>query len=83
MASVRDQKRIAVTGTPHVIVRTFHGAVEVRAWDQNEILVDIERRASTIDDAREIEVETLQEDGAVRIEAKDPRGNQDTPPLRV
>jgi DUF4097 and DUF4098 domain-containing protein YvlB len=72
-ASVRDQKRIALTGTPNVTVRTFHGAVEVRAWDRNEILVDMEKWASTNEDARAMVVDASEDAGNVLIEAKDLR----------
>jgi len=68
-ATVHDQKRIHLTGTPNVTVRTFNGSLEVRAWDRNEILVDIEKRARTIEDAREIRVETSEDNGDVVIAA--------------
>ena len=47
-ATVREQRRIPLTGRPNVTVRTFNGPVEVRAWDRNEIVVDIEKRASRL-----------------------------------
>ena len=72
-ASVRDQRHIALTGKPNVTIRTFEGSVQVRTWDRDEILVDMEKQASTIEDAREIEVETSEAGGDVRIEAKNPR----------
>ena len=71
-ATVHDQKRIHLTGTPNVTVRTFNGSLEVRAWDRNEILVDIEKRARTIEDAREIRVETSEDNGDVVIAARSP-----------
>jgi DUF4097 and DUF4098 domain-containing protein YvlB len=67
---VREQKRIALTGTPNVTIRTFNGSIQLRSWDRNEILLDIERRAETAADAREIEVETSEAGGNVLIEAK-------------
>jgi DUF4097 and DUF4098 domain-containing protein YvlB len=71
-ATVHDQKRIPLTGNPNVTVRTFNGSIEVRPWDRNEILVDIEKRARTLEDAREIEVETSEDNGDVVITAKSP-----------
>jgi DUF4097 and DUF4098 domain-containing protein YvlB len=69
---VQEQKRIPLTGAPNVSIRTFNGSIGLRSWDQNEILLDIERRAETPADAREIEVETSEAGGNVVIEAKHP-----------
>lgn len=67
---VREQKRISLTGAPNVTIRTFNGSIQLRSWDRNEILLDIERRADTAADAREIEVQTSEAGGNVVIEAK-------------
>ena len=67
---VREQKTISLTGTPNVTIRTFNGSIQLRSWDRNEILLDIERRGNTLADAREIEVETSEAGGHVVIEAK-------------
>ena len=67
---VREQKLIALTGAPNVTIRTFNGSIQLRSWDRNEILLEIERRAETAADAREIEVETSEAGGNVVIEAK-------------
>ena len=69
---VREQKSIPLTGAPNVSIRTFNGSIELRSWDRNEILLDIERRAETTADARDIEVETSEAGGNVVIEAKQP-----------
>ena len=69
---VREQKRIPLTGAPNVTIRTFNGSIQLRSWDRNEILLDIERRAETAADARDIEVETSEAGGNVVIEAKHP-----------
>ena len=71
-AVVREQKRIQLTGMPNVTIRTFDGGVELRPWDRNEILVDIERRASSMAEARDIVVRTKEEGGNVSIEAVQP-----------
>jgi DUF4097 and DUF4098 domain-containing protein YvlB len=76
-ATVREQKTIQLTGMPTVTVRVFNGSVQLRSWDRNEILVDIERRAATVDDAKRIVVETSEDSGNVRIEAKSPRLSDD------
>ena len=53
-ATTREQRRIPLTGTPHVTVRTFDGSIELRSSDRNEILVDIERRAATLEEAKSL-----------------------------
>ena len=74
-ATTRELRRIQLTGTPHVVVRTFDGSIELRSSDRNEILVDIERRAATAEEARELVVQTSEESGDVVIEAKRPRSD--------
>jgi len=39
----RELKRIQLTGSPHVNVRTFDGSIELRSSDRNEILVEARR----------------------------------------
>lgn len=72
---IREQRRFAVSGTPDLTVRTFDGSIEIRPWDREEILVDIERRAGSETAARDIVVDTTQHEGVVRIEAKQPSRN--------
>ncbi len=67
---VREQKTISLTGSPNVTIRTFNGSIQVRSWDRNEILLEIERRADTLADANAIEVETSETGGSVVIEAR-------------
>jgi hypothetical protein len=71
-AVLRDQKRLQVTGTPNLTVRTFDGTLEFRSWDQPEIVIDIERRAATEADARDIRIDVTDNDGDILIEAKHP-----------
>lgn len=75
-ASAREQKRLTLTGTPNLTVKTFNGSIELRPGERNEILVDIERRAQTLEDAKEIVVETSEQGGNVLIEVKNPRRRQ-------
>lgn len=70
---VREQKRVPVTGTPNLTVRTFDGTLEFRSWDRDEIVIDIERRAGSAATARDIEVDVTDTDGDILIEAKRPR----------
>ncbi len=69
---VREQKRFPVTGAPHLTVRSFDGSVELRSWDRDEIVVDIERRAASEAAARALVVEATETGGDLLIEAKPP-----------
>ena len=69
---VREQRTIPITGKPDVTVRTFNGSVQIRSWDQDNIHVGVERRASTLEEAKEIPVDTFQEGGMVVIRAERP-----------
>lgn len=71
-ALLREQKRIAVTGTPNLTVRSFDGTLEFRSWDRDEIVIDIERRAATAADARDIVVAVTESDGDILVEARRP-----------
>ena len=63
---VREQRRFAVSGTPDLTVRTFDGSIEIRPWDREEILVDVERRAGSEAAANAIVVDTSSQNGVVR-----------------
>lgn len=66
----REEARFAVTGRPEVTVTTFNGSIEVRPWDRPEVLVEVEKHASSKDAAADIEVRTGQEGNRVTIEAR-------------
>ena len=55
--------------------RRSTGRIEVRSWDRNEVLVEIERRAASAADAQALEVRTTQEGGRLVVEAPSPRRN--------
>jgi hypothetical protein len=70
---VRDEKRFAVEGPVQVTVATFDGAVEMRSWDRNEVLIQVERRAMNTAEAQALEVRTTQEGARLTIEAPSPQ----------
>src|SRR5688572_1514215 len=72
----REEKRFTVQGPLEVALRTFDGAIEVRSWDRNEVLVEIERRAATPAEAQVLEVRTVQEGGRLTIEAPNTQRNR-------
>src|SRR5688572_23099114 len=80
---VHDEKRFTVTEPLEVVLATFDGAIEVRSWDRDEVLVRIDRRAATVAEAEALEVRTTQEGGRLVIEAPSPRRNGDRDAIRV
>ena len=71
---VREERRLTLNGAPQLTISTFDGAVELRSWDRNEVLVEIERHASSDADAKAIEVTTSEDRGRVVVEAVNHRG---------
>ncbi len=74
-ATVHEEKRFTVGSVVRLRVSTFDGPVEIRSWDQNEVLVQIERRASTTEAAQALEVRTRQDGDTVIVEAPSRRDN--------
>jgi DUF4097 and DUF4098 domain-containing protein YvlB len=71
-AKLREQHRFSVDSTPDVDLSTFDGPIEVRAWDQSGVRVEVEKRGSSRDAAASIRVEVTQNGNRIRVEATDP-----------
>jgi Toastrack DUF4097 len=73
-APVTDQqeKRFSVTGRPDVTLSTFDGRIDVRAWDRSEVLVVVERRASSEGLISTIQVDTRQDGNRITVTARRP-----------
>jgi DUF4097 and DUF4098 domain-containing protein YvlB len=69
--STREEKRFTVSAAEPVDlkIRTFDGAVVVRSWDRDEVLVEIERRAADQSSAEALVVEQTQEGNRIVVEA--------------
>lgn len=74
----REQKRFAVTGTPAVSLDTFDGSIEVRGWDRNEVLVEVEKQAGSAEEAKEIVVNARQEGNRITVEVRGPESRHVT-----
>ena len=74
-ASTREEKRFTVSDAEPVDlkIRTFDGAITVRSWDKNEVLVEIERRAPDQSSAEALAVDQMQEGNRIVIEAPNDR----------
>ncbi len=68
-AVVNEEKRFPVTGNVDLTLTTFDGSIEVRSWDRNEVLVRIERRAASAQEAEALRVQTTQEGNRIVVDA--------------
>jgi DUF4097 and DUF4098 domain-containing protein YvlB len=70
---VRDERRLDVTGDVDLVLETFDGSIQVRAWDQNAVFVELQKRAATEQDAEALEVRFTQDGNRIQVEAPSPR----------
>ncbi|HMD37111.1 MAG TPA: DUF4097 family beta strand repeat-containing protein [Vicinamibacterales bacterium] len=64
----REEKRFTTGGKPQVTVSTFDGAIEIRPWDRNEVLVVVEKRGSNKEDVQPIAVRASQDGDRVTVD---------------
>lgn len=69
----REEKRFTISGEPQLSLRTFDGSIQVRSWDRNEVLVEIERRGPDMQAAEAIVVNATQDGNRIVVEAPEPR----------
>ena len=72
----REEKRFEVATRPDVHLVTFDGSIEVRTWDRNEVLVEIEKRGHTREAVDSIQVTADQTGNRVQLEARRPPGGE-------
>jgi DUF4097 and DUF4098 domain-containing protein YvlB len=70
--TVHEEKRFQVSGTPIVNASTFDGTVQVQSWENSDVLVEIDKRGSTLAALNEIEVHAEQDGNAITLEARRP-----------
>src|ERR687886_636095 len=68
----RDEKHYSTSGTPEIVLSTFDGSIEVRAWDKPEVDVTIEKHASSKELADSIQVTAEQTGNRIIVDAKAP-----------
>src|SRR2546422_1803890 len=66
----REEKRFSTSGTPEVVLSTFDGSIEIRAWDKPEVEVIIEKRAASKEAAAMIEIHSEQNGNRVTVDVK-------------
>jgi len=73
----REEKRFTVTGDAELSLRTFDGSIQLRSWDRNEVLLEIERRGPDDQAAEALVVNTTQEGNRIVVEAVSPRDGRE------
>jgi len=76
--SVHEEKRFQVSGPPNLSLTTFDGSVEVRSWDRDEVLIEVEKRGPDKPTAEAVQVRVEQSGDTITIEVKKPGGDQPT-----
>jgi DUF4097 and DUF4098 domain-containing protein YvlB len=79
----REEKRFAVKGTPDVSLDTFDGGIEVRGWDRDEVLVEVEKQGASAEDTKQMVVTARQEGNRVSVEIRGPQSAQLTVGMHV
>lgn len=74
--TAREEARFEVAGTPDLHVTTFDGSIQIRSWDRNEILVEVEKRGPTEEALKSIEVVTSRDGDRIQVEVRRPSGRE-------
>jgi hypothetical protein len=67
-----QEQRFPAASTVELHLTTFNGAIEVRAWDRPEIVIDVEKRAEDKTAVDRIKVNVERNGDRVTLEAVDP-----------
>jgi hypothetical protein len=70
---VREEKQFKVGPGAEVTLDTFDGSVQVQAWNQSEVRVEIEKRGPDREIAAALEVRASQDGNRIRVEAPAPK----------
>lgn len=73
----REEKRFTVSGQPELNLRTFDGSVQLKSWDRNQVLIEIERRAQDNQTAEALVVNATQDGNRITVDAPEPRDRRE------
>jgi hypothetical protein len=71
--SVREEKRFTVTGAPQLDFSTYDGSIEVRGWDKQEVVIEIEKRGADKAATDGIQVDATQNGNTITVTIQKPR----------
>ncbi len=66
----REKRDFRVSGVPELTLATFDGSIEIRAWDQPQVSVEIEKQASSKDALGQIQVNASQSGNHIDVEVR-------------
>lgn len=66
--TAREEKRFKVAAQPEVRVATFDGSIEIRSWDRDEVLVEVEKRGGDEEALESIQVRAEQSGNRVDVD---------------
>ena len=70
--SVREEKTFVVSGQAQLSLSTFDGSIEVRGWDRNEVVVEVEKAGPDQQAVERIQVKAAQNGNAITIDVPKP-----------
>jgi DUF4097 and DUF4098 domain-containing protein YvlB/predicted small secreted protein len=68
----REKKDFQVSGTPDIVLSTFDGSIEIRAWDRAEVSIEVEKRGASKQAVDQIEVKATQTGDRITLEVRQP-----------
>ena len=72
----KEEKRFTVTGAPNLDLRTFDGSIQLKSWNRNEVLIEIERRGPDAKTAEALVVNATQDGDRIVVEAPGPKDRE-------
>ncbi|MGE3343575.1 MAG: DUF4097 domain-containing protein [Vicinamibacterales bacterium] len=71
----REEKRFTVSGLPTINLTTFDGSIEVRGWDRNEVVVEIEKRGQDKEVVSRFTVTAEQKENQISVDVRHSGGS--------
>jgi DUF4097 and DUF4098 domain-containing protein YvlB len=68
----REKKDFQVSATPDIVLKTFDGSIEIRAWDRPDVSIEIEKRGANKEAVDQIEVKATQSGNRIELEVRQP-----------
>jgi putative adhesin len=73
----REEKRFVVNGQADLTLHTFDGSIQLKSWDKNEVLVEIERRGPDERSTEALVVNATQDGNKVVVDVPAPRDRRE------
>ncbi len=74
--TAREEKHYTVGRAPEITLNTFDGPIEVRSWDRSEVSIEIEKRAPSDAELKQIDVRADQAGDRIVVEVRGREGRR-------